>query len=246
MSDPLVPAVPVAEEGLATLIAAVHHCCEPSNLADAPPFAMWCHLERTWKSDAARTQLDYRCTKCGEKVAVTLRPPSLPSVEPEPLEPSADEWRIVRAGTVAPLQGGHGTWVETNHPAVVACMGSAPACQANGCQLNNPLRQVEPEPPTAQKDEALRLAERATNGWACYAKRDIEHEEIARLHEAIRRLRAVTPPSQLGAVIADMRAQAAALKEWAMSYEASAAEAEVATSQATLIDRWTRLLEALQ
>jgi hypothetical protein len=32
---------------------------------------------------------------------------------------------------------------------------------------------------------AVRLAKEATNGWACYAKRKIEHAEIARLHQAI-------------------------------------------------------------
>lgn len=34
-------------------------------------------------------------------------------------------------------------------------------------------------------DAALKLAKEATNGWGCYAKRDIEHREIARLHTAI-------------------------------------------------------------
>lgn len=34
-------------------------------------------------------------------------------------------------------------------------------------------------------NEALRLAKEATNGWACYAKRKIEHDEIARLHREI-------------------------------------------------------------
>lgn len=29
------------------------------------------------------------------------------------------------------------------------------------------------------------LATEATNGWACYAKREIEHAEIARLHQAL-------------------------------------------------------------
>jgi hypothetical protein len=37
----------------------------------------------------------------------------------------------------------------------------------------------------AQRDELLRLAREATNGWACYAKRKVEHDEIARLHAAI-------------------------------------------------------------
>lgn len=43
----------------------------------------------------------------------------------------------------------------------------------------------------------LTLARNATNGWACYAKRQIEHDEIARLHNAIseseRRLSALPP-----------------------------------------------------
>jgi hypothetical protein len=34
-------------------------------------------------------------------------------------------------------------------------------------------------------ERALSLARRATNGWACYAKRDIEHREIADLHREI-------------------------------------------------------------
>ena len=40
---------------------------------------------------------------------------------------------------------------------------------------------------------ALRLAAEATNGWACYAKRDIEHRDIARLHQAIAALRGGQP-----------------------------------------------------
>jgi hypothetical protein len=38
--------------------------------------------------------------------------------------------------------------------------------------------------------EALALARRATNGWACYAKREIEHREIASLHQEISKLAA--------------------------------------------------------
>ncbi len=34
-------------------------------------------------------------------------------------------------------------------------------------------------------ETALRLAKHATNGWACYAKRKVEHDEIARLHREI-------------------------------------------------------------
>lgn len=35
---------------------------------------------------------------------------------------------------------------------------------------------------------AMHLAKEATNGWACYAKRPIEHDEIARLHREIAEL----------------------------------------------------------
>lgn len=45
------------------------------------------------------------------------------------------DWRLVKIGEVGPKQGGHGSWVETDHPAVIACMGSEPACIAGGCQL---------------------------------------------------------------------------------------------------------------
>lgn len=34
-------------------------------------------------------------------------------------------------------------------------------------------------------EKTLRLAKEATNGWACYATRQSEHDEIARLHQAI-------------------------------------------------------------
>lgn len=34
-------------------------------------------------------------------------------------------------------------------------------------------------------NRALSLAKEATNGWACYAKRDVEHENIANLHQRI-------------------------------------------------------------
>ena len=50
------------------------------------------------------------------------------------------DWRLVKVGETAPKYGGHGSWVETNHPAVVACMGSGPACAENGCQLRSAHR----------------------------------------------------------------------------------------------------------
>lgn len=49
---------------------------------------------------------------------------------PDAYDPDPD-WRLVKKGETAPEDGG---WVETNHPAVVACMGSAPPCAAGGCQ----------------------------------------------------------------------------------------------------------------
>jgi hypothetical protein len=41
----------------------------------------------------------------------------------------------------------------------------------------------------------LKLAREATNGWACYAKRQIEHNEIARLHAALNAHEAALSPS---------------------------------------------------
>lgn len=39
--------------------------------------------------------------------------------------------------------------------------------------------------------EHLKLAREATNGWACYARTNLEHKEIARLHKAIDEAEAV-------------------------------------------------------
>lgn len=47
-----------------------------------------------------------------------------------------------------------------------------------------------PVPREPELREALRLAKEATNGWACHAKRQIEHDEIARLHREIADLEA--------------------------------------------------------
>lgn len=44
-------------------------------------------------------------------------------------------------------------------------------------------------------DRALSLARQAVNAWACYAKRDVEHAEIARLHQAISELGAEADPA---------------------------------------------------
>lgn len=43
-------------------------------------------------------------------------------------------------------------------------------------------------PLTPDLRTALRIAKEATNGWACYAKRKMEHVEIARLHREIAQL----------------------------------------------------------
>lgn len=37
----------------------------------------------------------------------------------------------------------------------------------------------------AENARLRKLAKEATNGWACYATRTIEHDEIARLHREI-------------------------------------------------------------
>ena len=67
------------------------------------------------------------CEPTGKRIALRLA-----SAEAKCTD---EEWRIVQAGQVAPLKGGHGTWVETDHPAVIACMGSEPPCITGGCQL---------------------------------------------------------------------------------------------------------------
>jgi len=38
---------------------------------------------------------------------------------------------------------------------------------------------------THERDEARTLARQAVNGWACYAKRNAEHDEIAEIHAAL-------------------------------------------------------------
>lgn len=54
-----------------------------------------------------------------------------------------DEWRLVRVGEVGPKHGGHGSWVETDHQAVVDCMGSSPDCAANGCQFDRQQKRIQ-------------------------------------------------------------------------------------------------------
>lgn len=66
-------------------------------------------------------------------------PPDPPADGPDR---SGHEWRLILVppGTPAGPRGGDNAWVETNHPAVVECMGSEPACVAGGCQLNKAMR----------------------------------------------------------------------------------------------------------
>lgn len=64
--------------------------------------------------------------------------------------------------------------VERAYRAAVSSLASAPA--APSASLIEKLK------------AGLRLAKEATNGWACYAKRQVEHAEIARLHRDIDRL----------------------------------------------------------
>jgi hypothetical protein len=49
----------------------VHHCCEPSNLAGAPPFGVYCHHTRTW-IDGAAQQDDYECPRCKTRITVNV------------------------------------------------------------------------------------------------------------------------------------------------------------------------------
>ena len=49
--------------------------------------------------------------------------------------------------------------------------------------------------PRRSANELLRLAKEATNGWACYAKRKIEHDEIARLRYDIANIEALVRSS---------------------------------------------------
>ena len=72
--------------------------------------------------------------------------------------------------------------------ALVARLG--PFDHEAGCPGDRSMAAPEPTPAGRETlDAALRLAAEATYGWARYAKRDIEHREIARLHHAIAALR---------------------------------------------------------
>lgn len=48
----------------------------------------------------------------------------------------------------------------------------------------------------ARATAALKLAKEATNGWACYAKRAVEHMEITRLHRQIDAALSPTPATE--------------------------------------------------
>ena len=58
-----------------------------------------------------------------------------------------------------------------------ACQHDGRGTLVNECEEHQKIRE--------QRDEFIRLVKEATNGWACYAKRHVEHDEIARLHSAI-------------------------------------------------------------
>jgi hypothetical protein len=49
----------------------VHHCCEPSNLAGAPPFGVYCRHTQTW-IDGAAQQDDYECPRCKTRITVNV------------------------------------------------------------------------------------------------------------------------------------------------------------------------------
>lgn len=49
----------------------VHHCCQPSNLAGAPPFGIYCEHIRTWVDGAAQ-QDDYECPRCKTRITVNV------------------------------------------------------------------------------------------------------------------------------------------------------------------------------
>lgn len=57
-------------------------------------------------------------------------------------------------------------------------------------------REAAAQQERARLDSALRLAKEATNGWACYAKRQCEHDDIARLHREISAVASHPPPTQ--------------------------------------------------
>lgn len=96
--------------------------------------------------------------------------------DPAPAEtPETDEdnWRLVKAGEVAPLKGTHGSWVETDHPAVIACMGTEQTpCQEHGCQYQTrqsgapETKKDEPRSVSAQPSTIGPLASpRNPGGW---------------------------------------------------------------------------------
>ena len=62
------------------------------------------------------------------------------------------------------------------------------------------MRTTAAEAREAALREALtttkRLAREATNGWACYAKRKIEHDDISRIHRALDHIEAPLTRSQ--------------------------------------------------
>lgn len=65
--------------------------------------------------------------------------PRGPRPHTSPIAPGG-EWRLVfqREGDPHP-----GEWVETDHPAVIAAMGSRPPCVRDGCQLERQAPRTE-------------------------------------------------------------------------------------------------------
>ncbi len=83
--------------------------------------------------------------------------------------------------------GGY-TWITT------ACEMNAEfiaAARQDVPDLLAALEQVEQE-----RDEARKLAREATNGWATYATRRIEHDDIRRLHNALDALKPKVPDAE--------------------------------------------------
>ena len=61
------------------------------------------------------------------------------------------------------------------------------ACEASVADdLSAMLRQAAATERALQQTRTLALE--AVNGWACYAKRKIEHDDISRIHAALRLL----------------------------------------------------------
>jgi hypothetical protein len=65
-------------------------------------------------------------------------------------------------------------WFERHREDYCDCVGSPPRAWAEYMSLL-----------LDERDEARKLARQATNGWACYATREVEHDDIARIHRVL-------------------------------------------------------------